>query len=112
MTPALELRGIGKVYPPPASATSAVTGTASTPRTDRLVTFTVTGAWSRLAAASGAVSVTIAGTVAWAGRSCGPCCGPGEASAPVAPVETDSTRPAVVSPAGRVTVTASPPWTR
>ncbi len=38
-------------------ATSAVTGTASTPRAVPVVMFTVTGAWSRLPAAPGSVSV-------------------------------------------------------
>src|SRR5207249_2665453 len=44
-------------YPPPARATRAVIGTASTPCTARSVTLTVTGAWSRSSPARGFVSV-------------------------------------------------------
>ena len=51
-------------YPPGDWATSAVTGTASTgPGLLAVVMFTVTGAWSRVPAALGSVSVTCTGIV-------------------------------------------------
>src|SRR5205807_8121290 len=50
-------------YLPVDWATSAVTGTTSAPRAVAVVMFTVTGAWSRVPAACGSVSVTCTGIV-------------------------------------------------
>ena len=60
-----------------------------------VVMFTVTGAWSRVPAAAGCVSVTVTGIV-------------GPLAVPDATVPTEETVPGVVAPSGSVTVTASP----
>src|SRR6266487_3819007 len=90
-------------YPPPASATSAVTGTARTPLTALPVTLTWTGAWSNAAAASWRSRVTVAGTVAPPGPR-----PTSFSSGEFATLDRAVTFPGTASPAGRVTVTASP----
>src|SRR6185503_5455040 len=87
--------------PPPASATSAVTGTASTPVTAALTTSTCTGAWSSAAAAVGLSSVTVAGTVGgpWRPKSFPVGC--------AATVDSVAIRPVTLPPSGSVTVTGS-----
>ena len=80
-------------YPPEARASSAPTGTTSALRAVAVVMFTVTGAWSRVPAAFGSVSVTSTGIVA-AGLPPGPDV--------VATVPTADTTPGVVSAVGTV----------
>src|SRR5258707_1723635 len=65
--------------------------------------FTVTGAWSRVPAAPGSVSVTCTGIVV-----AGFCPDPGVV---VATVPTEETTPGVVAPSGRVMLTVSPALT-
>src|SRR4029077_10330868 len=90
--------------PPGDWATSAVTGTASTgPGLLPVVMFTVTGAWSRVPAALGSVSVACTGIVV-DGLPPGP-------DVVVATVPTEETTPGVVVPSGSVTVTLSPALT-
>ena len=110
-------RTTSTAYPPPASATSALTGTARTSRACAETMLTETGAWSRFPVAAGWTSRTVIATVSgplrdrrcravWlpAGRL------PGTA---VATEETTVTTPGVVvTPSGSVTVTWSPGRTR
>src|SRR5258708_9732620 len=65
--------------------------------------FTVTGAWSRVPAAPGSVSVTCTGIVV-----AGFCPDPGVV---VATVPTEETTPGAVAPSGRVMLTVSPALT-
>ena len=69
-----------------------------------VVMFTVTGAWSRVPAASGSVSVTSTGIVVVGPCSCCPC-------VVVATAPTEEIRPGTVVPSGSVTVTLSPAFT-
>src|SRR5580698_1001220 len=73
----------------------APTGTTSTLLAVATVTYTVTGAWSRVPAADGSVSVTVTWIVAFA-------------LVPVATVPTEEIFPGVLAPFGSVTVTGSP----
>src|SRR5262249_40216481 len=84
-------------YPPLARASSALTGTTRALLTLAVVIDTVTGAWSRVPAAFGWVSLTRTVTVGVVPR--------------VATVPTEDTTPGVVWPVGRVTVTLSPAFT-
>src|SRR6266702_2193249 len=94
-----------RVFPAPATSTTyrpgdrasnALTGTTSASRAVAVVMCTVTGAWSRMPAAPGRVSVTCTGIVA-------PCRPDTDATLPTA-----DTVPGVAAPSGNVTVTASP----
>ena len=82
-------------YPPGACASSAPTGTTSAFFALAVVMFTVTGAWSKVPAAPGSVSVTVTGIVALLPDP--------DATAP-----TEEIVPGVLDPSGSVTVTASP----
>ena len=91
-------------YPRGDWASSADTGTASAFLALAVVMFTVTGAWSRVPAASGSVSFTCTGIVV-----AGPCsCCP---AVVVATVPTEEIMPGTVVPSGSVTVTLSPALT-
>ncbi len=89
-------------YPPDDWASSAVTGTTSASCAVAVVMFTVTGAWSRMPAARGSVSVTCTGIVVVAF--------PPDSDV-TATVPTEDITPGVVVPSGSVTVTLSPAFT-
>ena len=82
---------------PPGRASSAVTGTASTPRAAAVVMYTVTGAWSRLPAAAGSVSLTCTGIVVLVV--------PSDDVDVAATVPTEDSTPGVDVPSGSVTLT-------
>src|ERR1019366_7910859 len=81
-------------YPPEEWATSAPTGTTSTLLMLVVVRYTVTGAWSRVPATDGCVSVTVTWIVALL-------------AVPDATVPTEEIVPGVLALSGSVTVTVT-----